>query len=86
VGDAELVDMAVEGNGDAAHMPSDAKGSCVEIDGERVAHLCDTGAVQIETLVVRAGVLVVGADVIAPGPVPSVPAMSYCSRLSGPKS
>jgi hypothetical protein len=27
VHDAELVDMAVDGVGDAAHMPSDAKGS-----------------------------------------------------------
>jgi len=50
-------------------MPSDAKGSWIEIDGQRIAHLRDTRAVQIETLVVRAGVLVVGADDIAPGPV-----------------
>jgi hypothetical protein len=27
VGDAELVDVAVEGIGDAAHMPADAKRS-----------------------------------------------------------
>jgi hypothetical protein len=27
VGDAEFIDMAVEGIGDAAHMPSDAGGS-----------------------------------------------------------
>jgi hypothetical protein len=30
MGDAELVDMAVEGIGDAARMPSDAKISCIQ--------------------------------------------------------
>jgi hypothetical protein len=85
VRDAELVEAAVEGIGDAADVPSDAKGSCVEIDGQRIAHLRDPRAVEIEALVVRAGVLVVGADDVAPPPIPSVPAMSYCSRLSGPK-
>jgi hypothetical protein len=54
--------FAVEGIGDAAHVPPDAKGSGVEIDGQRIAHLRNTSAVQIEALVVRAGVLVVGAD------------------------
>jgi hypothetical protein len=28
VGDAELVDMAVEGIGDATHVPSDAEAGC----------------------------------------------------------
>ena len=40
--DAELVDMAVEGIGDAAHMAADAKGSCVEIDGQRIACMTST--------------------------------------------
>jgi hypothetical protein len=43
VRDAELVDVAVEGIGDAAHMPSDAKGSCVEIDGQGIDHLLGRG-------------------------------------------
>jgi hypothetical protein len=33
VRDAELVDMAVEGIGDAAHMPADAKRIRIEIEG-----------------------------------------------------
>jgi predicted transcriptional regulator len=77
--DAELVDAAVEGIGDAAHVAPDAKSSRVEIDGLRVAHLRDTGAVQIETLVVGARVLVVGADDVAPGPVPE------CARDISPQ-
>jgi hypothetical protein len=44
--------VPVEGIGDAAHVPSDAKGGCVEIDGQRTAHLRDPGAVEIEALVV----------------------------------
>jgi hypothetical protein len=47
-----------------------AKGSCVEINGQRVAHLRDTGSVQIEALVVGARVLVIGADDVAPGAIP----------------
>ena len=70
-GDTERVDMAVEGIGDATHVPADAKRSCVEVDGLGIAHLRDARAVEIETLVVGAGVLVVGAGVIlAPGAVP----------------
>jgi hypothetical protein len=38
--------------------------------GERIAHLRDPGAVEVEALVVRLGVLVVGADDVAPGSVP----------------
>jgi hypothetical protein len=45
VRDAELVDVAVEAIGDAAHVPSDAKRVRVEIQGQRIAHLCNTGAV-----------------------------------------
>jgi hypothetical protein len=86
VGDAEFVDTAVEGIGDAAPVPADAKGSRVEIDGERIAHLRDAGAVEVEALVVGAGILVIGADDVAQGPFPSVPAMSCCSRLSGPNA
>jgi hypothetical protein len=70
VGDAERVDMAVEGVGDTGDVPPDAEGIRVEIQGLGIAHLGDTGAVQIETLVVGAGVLVVGADDMAPAPVP----------------
>jgi hypothetical protein len=51
-------------------VPADAEGSRVEIDGQGTAHLRDTRAVQIETLVVGARVLVVGANDVAPGPVP----------------
>jgi hypothetical protein len=54
VRNAERVDMAVEGIGDAAHMPADAEGSSVEIDGQCIAHLRDASAVQTETLVVGA--------------------------------
>ena len=43
MGGAELIDMAVEGMGDAAGVSSNAKGSCVEIDGQRIAHLRYTG-------------------------------------------
>jgi hypothetical protein len=68
--DAELVNMPVERIGDAAYVPTDAKGSCIQIGGLRIAHLRHARAVQIETLVVRAGVLVVGADDIAPAAVP----------------
>jgi hypothetical protein len=85
VRDAELVDMAVEGIGDAADVPSDAKGSRVERDRSGVADLRDAGAVEIEALVVRAGVLVIGADDVAPAAVPqSARDVSCCSRLSGP--
>jgi hypothetical protein len=73
--------MTVEGIGDAAHVPPDAEGCRVEIDGQRIAHLGDTRAVQIETLVVRAGVLVVGADDVAPGICASMtPVGSRCPR------
>ena len=51
-------------------MPPDAERVRVEIQGQRIAHLVDTGAVQIEALVVGARVLVVGADDIAPGTIP----------------
>jgi hypothetical protein len=64
------VDTAVEGIGDAAHVPADAKGSRVEIDGERIAHLRDAGAVEVEALVVGAGIFVIGADDVAPAAVP----------------
>jgi hypothetical protein len=61
-------DVAVEGIGDAAHMPPDAEGSCVEIDGQGIAHLRDTRAIQVEALVVRAGVLLIGVTDVAPVP------------------
>ncbi len=38
--------------------------------GSGIAHLRDTGAVQIEALIIGAGVLVVGADDVAPAAVP----------------
>jgi hypothetical protein len=41
-----------------------------EIDGEGIAHLRDARAVEVEALVVRAGVLVVGADDVTPAAVP----------------
>jgi hypothetical protein len=85
VRDSELVDVAVEGIGHAAHVAADAEGGGVEVDGQRVAHLSDASAVQAEALVVGAGVLVIGADDVAPAAVPRVPAISYCSRFSGPK-
>ena len=44
VGDAERVDMAVEGIGDAAHVSPDAEGSRVEIDGLSVSLICATRA------------------------------------------
>jgi len=69
VRDPELVDVAVEGIGDAARKPSDPKRVRIEIQGLRVAHLRDTGAIEIETLVVGAGVLVIGPDNIAPTPI-----------------
>jgi hypothetical protein len=37
--------------------------------GQRIAHLRDARAVEIEALVIRAGVLVIGADDVAPGAV-----------------
>jgi hypothetical protein len=43
---------AVEGVGDAARVPSDAERIRIERDGGRIAHLRDTGAVEIEALVV----------------------------------
>ncbi|MGH6917173.1 MAG: hypothetical protein ACREJ0_05655 [Geminicoccaceae bacterium] len=60
----------LKGLGDAAHVPVDAKGSRVEIDGQCIAHLRDTRAVEIEMLVARAGVLAVGADDVAPVAAP----------------
>ena len=70
VRDAELVDMAVEGIGDAAHVPPDADRILIERDRCRIAHLRDAGAVEIETQVVGAGILVIGADDVAPAAVP----------------
>jgi hypothetical protein len=63
---------------------SDAEGSRVEVDGHRAAHLRDARAVQVEALVVGAGVLVVGADDVAPGPVPERARDVVLQRLSGP--
>jgi hypothetical protein len=51
--------MAAEGIGDAADMTTDAEGSCVEIDRQRIAHLRDAGAVEVEALVVGAGIFVI---------------------------
>jgi hypothetical protein len=53
-----------------------------EVDGQRIDHLRDPGAVQIETLVVGPSVLVVGADDVAPGPVSELPAIGYPPRPS----
>ena len=61
---------AVEGVGDAAHVPPDAERIRVEVEGLDIAHLSHASAVEIEALVVRACILVVGADDVAPGPVP----------------
>ena len=62
--------------------PPDPEGAELRAIGQRTAHLRDARAVQIEALVVGAGILVVGADDVAPAPfVPSVPAMSCCSRV-----
>jgi len=48
-----------------------------------VSPICATRRViEVEALVVGAHVLVIGADDIPPGPFPSVPAMSCCSRFS----
>jgi hypothetical protein len=44
------VDMAVKGIGDTAHMPADAKSSSIQIDGQRIAHLRDARAVEVEAL------------------------------------
>jgi hypothetical protein len=70
VGNAKLVDMAIEGVGDAAHVSCDVEGIQIELDGLRIAHLRDGRAVEVEALVVRAGVLVIGADDIAPAALP----------------
>ena len=50
VRDAELVDMAVEGVGDAAHVPPDAERIRVEVEGLDIAHLSHASAVEIEAL------------------------------------
>ena len=46
------------------------RGIRVEIYGQRIAHLSHARAIEIETLVAGAGVLVIGADDVAPAPVP----------------
>jgi hypothetical protein len=56
VRDAALVDMAVQGVGDAADVPPTAQRVRIERDRCRITHLRDTGAVEIGALVVRAGV------------------------------
>jgi hypothetical protein len=56
--------------GDAADVPSDAERVRIQVQGQRIAHLRDARAVEIEALAVGAGILVVGADDVAPGPVP----------------
>jgi hypothetical protein len=77
--------MAVERIGDAAHVPTDAEDSCVEIDGLGIADLRDAHAAEIETLVVRAGVLVVDADDVASAPVPERPRCRAAAGCRGPK-
>jgi hypothetical protein len=62
--------MAVDGIGNPADMPADAEGSRIEFDGQPIAQLRDAGAVDIEPLAIGAGVLVVGADDVAPGAIP----------------
>jgi hypothetical protein len=53
----------------------------VEIDGQRIAHLRDPGAVQMETLVVGARILVLGADDAAPGNCASMTPVGFrCPR------
>jgi hypothetical protein len=76
----------LKGSATPLRVPPRAKRIRIERDGYRIAHLSDARAGEIEALVVGAGVLVVGADDVAQGPFPSVPAMSYCSRSSGPNA
>jgi hypothetical protein len=63
--DAELVDVADEGIGDAAHSRPMPRAAALIFDGQRIAHLRDARAVKIEPLVVGPGVLVVDADDVA---------------------
>jgi hypothetical protein len=63
--DAELLDVADERIGDAAHSRPMPKAAALIFDGQRIAHLRDARAVKIEPLVVGPGVLVVDADDVA---------------------
>jgi hypothetical protein len=40
----------LKGSAISGYVPADAKGSRVEIDGQRIAHLCDSHTVEVETL------------------------------------
>jgi len=70
VREAEVVDMAVEGIGNAAHVPSDAKRGGIQVPAQRVAHLRDARADEIEALIVGAGVLIGGVGDVALVAVP----------------
>jgi hypothetical protein len=90
-GDAELVDQSVEGIGDAADVPSDGQRIRVKRDRGGIAHLSDTSTVEVEPLVCRAGVLVVGRRYSpsflpegARGVVPERPKPPTAWRSGGP--